>query len=97
MTCPIDGIDRTIVPMISRSSGKADTSRVTRIRRARRATMANAPACGSKDAATTAKSNTFQPLRKNAAGLGQHANTRRAISATKIVWISISTAPMIAP
>ena len=48
MTCPIEGIDRTMVPMISRSSGKADTKRVTRIRRARRATMANAPACVSR-------------------------------------------------
>ena len=74
-----------------------DTSRVTRNRRARRATTANAPTCGSNDAATTAKSNTFQPLRKNAAGLGQHASMRIAISATKIVWISISTATMIAP
>ena len=97
MTCPIDGIDRIIVPMISRSSGKADTTRVTRIKRARRATMANAPACGSKDAATTAKSNTFQPLRKNTAGLGQYASRRMAISTTKIAWIRISIAAMSAP
>ena len=96
MTCPMEGIDRTIVPMISRSSGNADTSRVTRISRARRATIANAPACGSKDAATTLKSNTFQPLAKNRTGRGQDARIRMAISATKIVWIAISSATMTA-
>ena len=97
MTCPIDGIDRTIVPMISRSSGNAETSRVTRMRRASRATIANAPACGSSDVATTRKSKTFQPLRKNAGGRGQYARMRITISATKMVWIRISSATMAAP
>jgi hypothetical protein len=90
----MEGIDRTIVPMISRSSGNAEISRVTRMRRARRATIANAPACGSRDAATTPKSNTFQPLAKNRPGRGQYARMRTAISATKIVWIRTSSAAM---
>ena len=71
MTCPIDGIERIIVPIIRRNSGNADTSRVIRIRRPRRATIANGPPWGMSDAATTAKSKTFQPLRKNLPGLGQ--------------------------
>ena len=57
ITWPIDGIDRSIVPMIRRSSGKAETSRVTRMRRASRATIAKAPAWGSIEATTTTKSN----------------------------------------
>jgi hypothetical protein len=86
----MDGIDRSMVVTIRRSSGKTDTSRVTRSSRARRATIANGPALGSSEQATTVKSNTFQPSRKKRPGREPWASSRIAISSTKMVWTTIS-------
>ena len=65
-----------MVVTMRRSSGKTDTSRVTRMSRASRATIAKAPAWGRSDAATTMKSNTFHPSRKigDARPVRQQAN-----------------------
>jgi hypothetical protein len=86
----MDGMDRSMVLTMSRSSGKTETNRVTRRSRASRATIANAPAWGRSEAATTARSNTFQPSRKNRPSRGQWARSRMAISSTKIVWTTTS-------
>ena len=86
----MEGTDRSMVVTIRRSSGKAETSRVTRMSRDSRATIANAPACGKSEAATTARSNTFHPSAKKRSGRGQQARRRMPISTTKMVWTRTS-------
>ena len=78
-----EGIDRSIVATMRRSSGSAETTRSARSSRARRATVAKGPATGRSERATIVKSKTFQPSRKKRWTRGAWASRRTAISPTK--------------
>ena len=87
----MDGMDRSIVLTMRRSSGKAETSRVTRMSRASRATIANAPAWGRSDGGHHRQVEDVPAVAGRTGRGGASGPTSRiAISITKIVWTTVS-------